>query len=272
MRESNFAFPAQNRAAVCISSQLYDRRGAHLALSFFMLGMAKYQPWANVALDTNSPLPLFNSLTHLTYLTSTSPRIREIMVMDGGLERLVRMLHDFCISPPPPENPALLYGLLPPNYHPPKPVPTLIPKSFDKHAAYRFSLAFQCIVNIGVRGSELIRSRVVQAGTLDVVGCILESWLASKGFAVGPSSSATGMPRETREQRAARKQAQAEMRARQQALELARALERRDFSHDSMQTIRGRSRPSELTIRATITTAEVASSLAFCCRPTQPDV
>ena len=205
----------------------------------------------HVALDTNSPLPLFNSLTHLTYLTSTSPRIREIMVMDGGLERLVRMLHDFCVSPPPPENPALLYGLLPPNYHPPKPVPTLIPKAFDKHAAYRFSLAFQCIVNIGVRGSELIRSRVVQAGTLDVVGCILESWLASKGFAVGPSSSATGMPRETREQRAARKQAQADMRARQQAAELARALERRqDFSHDSLQTIRGRSRASSATIRA----------------------
>ena len=184
------------------------------------------------------------------------------MVMDGGLERLVRMLHDFCISPPPPENPALLYGLLPPNYHPPKPVPTLIPKSFDKHAAYRFSLAFQCIVNIGVRGSELIRSRVVQAGTLDVVGCILESWLASKGFAVGPSSSATGMPRETREQRAARKQAQAEMRARQQAVELARALERRqEFSHDNLQTIRGRSRASELTIRATTTAAEVNASL-----------
>ena len=48
------------------------------------------------------------------------------------------------------------------------------------------------------------------------------------------------MPRETREQRAARKQAQAEMRARQQAAELARALERRqDF--DSLHTIHGRS-------------------------------
>jgi hypothetical protein len=92
----------------------------------------------------------------------------KIMVMDGGLERLVRMLHDFCIYPPPPESPALLYGLLPPNYYPPKPVPTLIPKSFDKHAAYWFSLAqvaFQCIVSTGVWGSELIRSRVVQAGT-----------------------------------------------------------------------------------------------------------
>ena len=88
-----------------------------------------------LALDTNSPLPLFNSLTHLTYLTSTSPRIREIMTMDGGLERLVRILHEFCMCPPPPENPALLYGLQPPNTQPPKPVPTLNPKSFDKHAA-----------------------------------------------------------------------------------------------------------------------------------------
>ena len=41
------------------------------------------------ALDTNSPLPLLNSLTHLTYLTSTSPRIREILTCDGGLERLL---------------------------------------------------------------------------------------------------------------------------------------------------------------------------------------
>ncbi|KAI0636363.1 hypothetical protein C8Q77DRAFT_1192172 [Trametes polyzona] len=203
MRESNFAFPAQNRACVCISSQLYDRR----------------------ALDTNSPLPLFNSLTHLVYLTSTSPRIREIMTMDGGLERLVRILHDFCISPPPPDNPASFYGLLPPGAHPPKPVPTLLPKSYDKHAAYRFSLAFQCIVNIGVRGSEPIRSRVVQAGTLDVVGCILEAWLASKGFPVGPALGANGMPRETREQRLARRQAQLESRQREQEVAFARALE-----------------------------------------------
>ncbi len=37
MRESNFAFPAQNRAAVCISSQLYDRRGAPPCASLFCL-------------------------------------------------------------------------------------------------------------------------------------------------------------------------------------------------------------------------------------------
>ncbi|OJT07817.1 MYND-type zinc finger protein samB [Trametes pubescens] len=148
------------------------------------------------------------------------------MTMDGGLERLVRILHDFCISPPPPDNPASFYGLSPAGVHAPKPVPTLLPKTYDKHAAYRFSLAFQCIVNIGVRGSEPIRSRVVQAGTLEVVGCILEAWLASKGFPIGPSLGANGMPRETREQRLARRQAQLENRQREQAAAIARALER----------------------------------------------
>ena len=130
--------------------------------------------------------------------------------MDGGLERLVRILHEFCICPPPPENPAMLYGLTPPSSRVQKPSPALNPPSFDKHAAYRFSLAFQCIVNIGVRGSEPIRSRVVQAGTLDVVGCILEAWLANKGFAVGPSATASGVPRETRAQLQQRRLAQLE--------------------------------------------------------------
>ncbi|KAJ3511557.1 hypothetical protein NMY22_g15611 [Coprinellus aureogranulatus] len=219
MRESNHCFPSQNKACVCINTQMYDRR----------------------ALDTSAPLPLFNSLTHLVYLTSTSPRIREIMTQDGGLERMVRMLHDYCMSPPPPENPAMIYGLTPPNARPPKPTPTLNPTSFDKHAAYRFSLAFQCVVNIGVRGSEQIRTRVVQAGTLDVVGCVLEAWLASKGFAVGPNTSATGLPRETKEQRQARKLAQMEQRQREEAAQLQRALQRQLQMEHSQE----RSQPEE---------------------------
>lgn len=77
-----------------------------------------------------------------------------------------------------------------------------------------------------MRGSEDIRGRVVQAGTLDVVGCILEAWLANKGFALGPSTSATGMPRETREQRLARRLAQQDQRQREEAAEITRALER----------------------------------------------
>ena len=67
---------------------------------------------------------------------------------------------------------------------------------------------------------------MAQAGTLDVVGCILEAWLANKGFAVGPSASATGMPRETREQRQLRRLAQLEQRQREEAAELQRALQR----------------------------------------------
>ena len=140
------------------------------------------------------------------------------------MERLVRLLRDFCLSPPPPENPAAIYGLSPPNLPRPPSVPTLNPKSFDRYAAYRFSLAFQCVVNIGVRGSEPIRSRVVQAGTLEVVGCVLEAWLASKGFAVGPAANMSGLPRESREQRALRRQQQLEQRQREQAQELARLL------------------------------------------------
>jgi hypothetical protein len=234
MRESNFAFPTQNKACVCITSQLYDRRG-ECSFRIEVHTRKVNNDNVNTALDTTSALPLFNSLTHLTYLTSTSPRIREIMTMDGGLERLVRLLHDFCMCPPPPESAALLYGLTPPNSRPPRLTPTLNPTSFDKQAAYRFSLAFQCVVNIGVRGSEPIRSRVVQAGTLDVVGCILEAWLANKGFAVGPSSSATGIPRETREQRQARRDAHVQQRNREQAALLARELQRQiSQQEDSM--------------------------------------
>lgn len=148
------------------------------------------------------------------------------MTMDGAIERLMRILYDYCLCPPPPENPGYIYGLSPPNSRPPKLVPTINPASYDKHAACRFGLALQSIVNIGIRGSEPIRSRIVQAGALEVVGCILESWLAHKGFAIGPSSSASGLPRESREHRLARRAALQEQRQREEATQLHRALQR----------------------------------------------
>lgn len=148
------------------------------------------------------------------------------MTMDGAIERLMRILYDYCLCPPPPENPGYIYGLSPPNSRPPKLVPTINPGSYDKHAACRFGLALQSIVNIGIRGSEPIRSRIVQAGALEVVGCILESWLAHKGFAIGPSSSASGLPRESREHRLARRAALQEQRQREEATQLHRALQR----------------------------------------------
>ncbi|RHZ67069.1 hypothetical protein Glove_303g72 [Diversispora epigaea] len=123
MRESNFSFPSQNRASVCITSALYDRR----------------------ALDCSAILPLINSLTHLTYLTSTSPRIREILTMDGGLERLVRILKTTKVN--------------------------------DKRSGWKWSMAFQCVANVGVRGSEIIRTRVVDAGMVPVIITVLDNFL-----------------------------------------------------------------------------------------------
>ncbi|QRV75660.1 MYND Zn-finger protein [Ceratobasidium sp. AG-Ba] len=248
MRESNFAFPPQNRACVCITSQLYDRR----------------------ALDATSALPLYNSLTHLVYLTSTSPRIREILTLDGGLERLVRILRDFCANPPRRRDAAWIYALSPPEdlpqtiEHRPSPITfepadepestfflesssraelekaanqvtrfrigiqhphdtlqkphpsaysvpyiptpgTPFPYAIDPLASRTFSLAFQSVVNIGVRGSEHIRRRVVQAGALG-----------------GPSATGSGAPRESREVRVRRREEALE---RQRAADLARALE-----------------------------------------------
>ncbi|CAO3618133.1 unnamed protein product [Cunninghamella blakesleeana] len=63
-------------------------------------------------------------------MTSTSPRIREILASNG-----------------------------------------------DKHSLWKWSLAFQCVVNIGVRGTEAIRTRVVEVGAVHVVLAILENFL-----------------------------------------------------------------------------------------------
>ncbi|KAH8094776.1 hypothetical protein DFH11DRAFT_1680717 [Phellopilus nigrolimitatus] len=69
--------------------------------------------------------------------------IWEILTCDGGLERLVRLLHDFCLSPPPPEYLRPIYGLSPPGLPCPPPTPTLNPNSFDRHTAYLFCSHFK---------------------------------------------------------------------------------------------------------------------------------
>ncbi|QRW24350.1 MYND Zn-finger protein [Rhizoctonia solani] len=98
---------------------------------------------------------------------------------------------------------------------------TPFPYQIDPLAARTFSLAFQCVVNIGVRGSEHIRRGVVQAGGLGVVSCILAVWLKGKGFAIGPSATGSGAPRESREVHVRRREEALE---RQRALDLPRAL------------------------------------------------
>jgi hypothetical protein len=123
MREVNFSIPNVNKASVNITTTLYDRR----------------------ALDCTSTLPLINSLNHLAYLTTSSARIRDILTVDGGIERLVCILKEG--------------------------------RSKDLMEMWKWSLAFQCVVNIGVRGSEAVRTRVVEADMVPVIATILNNYI-----------------------------------------------------------------------------------------------
>ncbi|CAK4034378.1 related to MYND-type zinc finger samB [Lecanosticta acicola] len=122
MREVNFSIPNANKASVGITHALYDRR----------------------ALDCTSTLPLINSLNNLAYLTTSSGRIRDILTVDGGIERLVCILKEG--------------------------------RSKDMMDMWKWNLAFQCIVNIGVRGSEQVRTRVVEADMVPVIATILDNY------------------------------------------------------------------------------------------------
>lgn len=122
MREVNFSIPNANKASVGITTALYDRR----------------------ALDCTSTLPLINSLNNLAYLTTSSGRIRDILTVDGGIERLVCILKEG--------------------------------RSKDMMEMWKWNLAFQCIVNIGVRGSEEVRRRVVEADMVPVIATILDNY------------------------------------------------------------------------------------------------
>ncbi|KAA8900189.1 hypothetical protein FN846DRAFT_909386 [Sphaerosporella brunnea] len=123
MREVNFSIPSANKASVGITTALYDRR----------------------ALDCTSTLPLINSLNHLAYLTASSARIRDILTIDGGVERLVVILKEG--------------------------------RSKDLMSMWKWNLAFQCVVNIGVRGSEIVRTRVVEADMVPVIATILDNYI-----------------------------------------------------------------------------------------------
>jgi MYND finger len=124
MREVNFSIPSANKASVGITTALYDRR----------------------ALDTTSALPLINSLNNLAYLTTSSARIRDILTIDGGVERLV------CILKQGRNNREMM-------------------------ECWKWNLAFQCVVNIGVRGSENVRTRVVEADVVPVIATILDNYI-----------------------------------------------------------------------------------------------
>lgn len=123
MREVNFSIPNVNKASVGITTALYDRR----------------------ALDCTSTLPLIDSLNHLAYLTTSSARIRDILTVDGGIERLVCILKEG--------------------------------RSKDMMGIWKWNLAFQCVVNIGVRGTVDVRTRVVEADMVPVIATILDNYI-----------------------------------------------------------------------------------------------
>lgn len=156
MRESNYRSIANNRAAVTITTSLYDRR----------------------ALDVTSDKPLVNSLNHLTYLVSSSAKVRETLANDGGIERLVAILHE-CQSRKFASLDALYVS------------------EQKLLTAWKWTLAFQCIVLIGTRGTEKIRQKVVCAGMLPVIATIFDNYqcLRENAFAAGQQAVAgSGCP------------------------------------------------------------------------------
>lgn len=155
MRDSNYRSIINNRAAVTITTSLYDRR----------------------ALDVTADKPLVNSLNHLTYLVSSSAKVRETLSNDGGIERLVEILHE-CHN--------TTFNVQDNIFNSEKKLLT----------AWKWTLAFQCLVLIGTRGTEKIRQKVVRAGMLPIIATVLDNYvtLHDGNFAASSSSSALVQP------------------------------------------------------------------------------
>lgn len=116
-----------NRATVAISQTIYDRR----------------------AIDCTDDKALVNSLNHLTYLTSSSTKVREAMIHDGAVERLVSILYE-CKDPKNNTESIML--------------------------AWKWVLALQCLVLIGTRGNEKMRKKLVDAGIIPILTTILDNY------------------------------------------------------------------------------------------------
>ncbi|CCH42321.1 hypothetical protein BN7_1865 [Wickerhamomyces ciferrii] len=142
MRDPNYKSIPLNKAAVSITTNLYDRR----------------------ALDSTSDRPLVNSLNHLTFLTSSSAKVRETLSIDGGLERLINILHE-CKQNFNEEDDEEGEDI------------SISKQKQNAIIAWKWTLAFQCLVLIGTRGTEKIRKRVVQAGIIPIIATVLDNYL-----------------------------------------------------------------------------------------------
>lgn len=136
MRDSDYRSITNNRAAVTITTSLYDRR----------------------ALDVTADKPLVNSLNHLTYLVSSSAKVRDTLSNDGGIERLVEILHE-CHN--------TTFNV----------ADTIFNSETKLLTAWKWTLAFQCLVLVGTRGTEKIRQKVVRAGMLPIIATVLDNYM-----------------------------------------------------------------------------------------------
>lgn len=154
MRSSTQRSISSNRPVVTITSTVYDRR----------------------ALDINSDIPLINSLNHLTYLTSNSAKVRETVANDGALDRLVSILHDCHLS----LMDCLQFGIKDNDLHLDVTLPNAERIRQQKKLAlcsWKWTLAFQCLVLTGTRGTEAIRRKVVSSGIISVLATVLDNYL-----------------------------------------------------------------------------------------------
>ncbi|KAG0674608.1 hypothetical protein C6P42_002147 [Pichia californica] len=123
------------QAGVSISSSIYDRR----------------------ALDCTDDKALVNSLNHLTFLTSSSVKVRDAMIQDGAVERLVGILYE--CKDPKNETEKVMF-------------------------AWKWVLSLQCLVLAGTRGTEKMRKKLVDAGIIPILATILDNHFLRKKSAV----------------------------------------------------------------------------------------
>lgn len=178
MRDPNFKTVSQNKAAITVNQHIYDRR----------------------ALDCTSDRPLVNYLNHLTFLTGSAAKVRETLSTDGGVERLVNILHE-CYKDTDRELgqidsmeesepcPVLVRGPSEVGVESEAEIAELNPElstfttkaitreKNDALIAWKWTLTFQCLVLVGTRGTEEMRRKVVQAGVVPVIATILDNYL-----------------------------------------------------------------------------------------------
>jgi hypothetical protein len=103
--------------------------------------------------------------------------VREVLVQDGGLEQLIRILkaHAFI----PDASSAL-----------PDDVETV--QQSANQSQWIWSLAFHCLSHVGIRGTEQIRTRVMDAGGVGIIISVLSGWLRQNRLRDREDAAPTG--------------------------------------------------------------------------------